>query len=76
MTTLPIELTCDLIAAAGWSINGNIYFGMVPGHNVSGGNILVNNPMNNSQYFCLNGTNIGELYHIFVAGEYDTKIKN
>ena len=79
VTTLPIELTCDLRAAAGWSINGDVYFivqlesGIVPDHNVSGGIILINNPLNNSEYFCSDGTNNGGLYRIFIAGEYDIK---
>ena len=76
VTTLPIELTCDVSLAVGWAVNGDVYLlnqlesGNAPGYNASGGNILINNPMNNSQYFCSDGRDIGGLYHIFIAGEY------
>ena len=40
------------------------------GLGLNGTNVVINNPMNNSQYFCSNGINDGEPYHIFVAGKY------
>ena len=40
------------------------------GHGRNGTNIVINNPMNNSEYFCSNGINNGEPYYIFVAGTY------
>ena len=79
VTTLPIELTCDVSSGVAWFINGDTYLlnelvsGNVPGHNVSGRNILINSPMNNSQYFCSDGLNVGGLYRIFIAGKYDIK---
>ena len=79
VTTLPIELTCDVSSGVAWFINGYAYLlnelvsGMAPGHNASGRNILINSPMNNSRYSCSDALNDGELYRIFIAGEYDIK---
>ena len=77
VTTLPIELTCDVSPAAAWLINNRTYLlnqlMTAPGHNVDGQNILINNPMNNSEYSCSDGTNNGGLYRIFIAGECDIK---
>ena len=72
-----MEFTCDVSAALGWWANGIAYLfnrlqnGDLPGHNVSGSNILItSNPMNNSQYVCSDGYNNGGMYRILVAGEY------
>jgi len=43
---------------------------LLPGHNLSGTNIVINTPINNIQYACSDGINIGGSYYIFVAGEY------
>ena len=71
------ELTCDINAGAAWVVNGDAYLlnslrnGGLPGHNASGKNILImNNLMNNSQYYCSNGETDGGIYRIFVAGEF------
>ena len=40
------------------------------GHGRNGTNIVINNPMNNSEYFCSDSLNNGEPYYIFVAGKY------
>ena len=57
-------------------VNGNSYLlnelqsGSLPGHNISGRNILImNNPINNSRYVCSDGLTIGGVYRILVAGE-------
>ena len=77
MTVLPIELTCDVSPGVAWLVNGNSYLllqlrsGSLPGHNVNGSNILITSiPMNNSQYVCSDGSSIGGVYRILVAGEY------
>ena len=66
---LPIELTCSVTegAAVSWSVNGTPYTlgeistGVLPGHNSTGTNILVNSPRNNTQYICVsNNTGMGD----------------
>ena len=72
-----VELTCDISPGVAWVVNNNSYLrnelrrGDVPGHNASGINILIlNNPLNNSQYACSDSDNEGRVYTILVAGEY------
>ena len=73
ITPSPIQLTCDVTPVAVWVVNNNTVLlnrlGTI-GHGVNGTNIVINNPMNNSEYLCSDGTNDGEPYHIFVAGKY------
>ena len=71
-----VELTCDISDGVAWVVNNNSYLrrdlrrGDLPGHNISGSNILImNNPINNSQYVCSNGDIEGGIYVILVAGE-------
>ena len=49
--------------------------GALPGHNVTGTNILINIPVNNTEYVCVSLIDGGESsndlpYYIIVAGEY------
>ena len=78
---LPIELTCIVTGLAAWSINGVAYLltslinGVVPGHDVTGTNILVYNPVNNTEYVCISYTNDSETrsvpaYINIITGEY------
>ena len=59
VTPLPIELTCNVSGTAAWRVNGTNYFlgeltnGDLPGHNRTGKNILVNSPVNNTEYICV-----------------------
>ena len=75
VTPLPIELTCDVPAAAAWRVNSTdftfpaIMGGMPSGYNVSGDNILIITPVNNTNYNCVNRSTVGEPYYVFVAGE-------
>ena len=75
VTPLPIELTCDVPAAAAWRVNSTdftfpaIMGGMPSGHNVSGDNILIITPVNNTKYSCINRSTVGEPYYVSVAGE-------
>ena len=75
VTPLPIELTCDVPAEQAWRVNSTdfsfltIMGGMLSGHNVSGANILIWTPMNNTNYKCVNRSTAGEPYYVFVAGE-------
>ena len=80
VTPLPIELTCNVTGVAAWRVNGTSYTlasltnGALPGHNRTGTNILVNNPVNNTEYICASTTNDGETSsdpaYIIIAGEY------
>jgi len=76
VTPLPIELTCDVTQGLGWIVNNNGFlFNQIasglPGHNHNGENIvIINTPINNTQYTCSDGIIIGQPYYTFVAGEY------
>ena len=80
-TPLPIELTCNVTGLAAWIVNdmtftiSQLASGRLPGHNRSASNILVNSPVNNTEYIC-----VSQLIHsdinsdpayIYVAGKYD-----
>ena len=81
LTSLPIELTCDVTGVViGWIVNGtdrllaSLTNGALPGHNVTGTNILVNSPANNTKYICVflndDGNQItSDTAHVFVAGK-------
>ena len=80
LTPLPIELTCNITGVAVWRVNGSYYFlndltsGLVPGHNATGTNILVNSPVNNTEYICalldVGGNTESDPAYIIIAGEY------
>ena len=74
---MTVELTCDVSPGVAWVINDTSYLrselwrGDLPGHNVSGNNIIImNNPMNNSYYACSDSDIEGGIYRILLAGEY------
>ena len=83
LTPLPIELTCNVTGVVtAWRVNGTSYTrnqltnGSLSGHNRTGANILVNIPVNNTQYFCVfldDNTNEGnsDPAYIIIAGKYD-----
>ena len=83
LTPLPIELTCSVIGVAAWRVNGTDYLlsdltnGALSGHNVTGTNILVNTPVNNTEYICVSLANDGETSsdpaYVIIAGEYIRK---
>ena len=65
-----------------WRINKKLYFiyfisnGILPGHNSSGTTILVNSPVNNTEYICVSPSNNPALNdvssdpaYIVIAGE-------
>ena len=71
-----VELTCDVSPGVAWVVNDTSYLrselrrGDLPGHNITGSNILIiNNPMNNSHYACSDSDVEGGVYRILVAGE-------
>ena len=77
---LPIELTCNVTGVALWRVNGTNYTldgltnGALQGHNRTGTNILVNSPVNNTEYICVSQANDREnssdSAYIIIAGEY------
>ena len=79
LTPLPIELTCNVTGFPLWRVNGTTYTltdltsGALPGHSRTGTNILVNSPMNNTEYVCISQTNNGDdnsdPAYIIIAGE-------
>ena len=58
-----IELICNVTGEPSWIVNGSGYSlsqlsnGALPGHNRTGTNILVNSPVNNTEYICQSATN-------------------
>ena len=80
LTPLPIELTCNVTGVAGWRVDNGSYTltelrnGALLGHNRTGTNILVNSPVNNTEYICVSQTNDGEIRsdpaYIIIAGEH------
>ena len=80
MTPLPIELTCNVTGFPSWRVNGTAYTpteltnGALPRHSRTGTNILVNSPMNNTEYICvsltIDGDDISDPAYIIIAGEY------
>ena len=81
LTPLPIELTCNVTGSTVWRVNGTDYLvttltnGVLPGHNRSGGNILVNSPFNNTEYICVSLVDDiiipSNPAYIIIAGECD-----
>ena len=82
LTPLPIELTCNVTEVPLWRVNGSFYTlvelsnGALPGHSHTGTNILINIPVNNTEYICVSVTNNGQTIsnsdqaYIIIAGEY------
>ena len=79
LTPLPIELTCNVTGVTIWSVNDTSYTlgelddGALPGHSRTGTNILVNSPVNNTEYICISFTNddamLSDPAYIIIAGE-------
>ena len=83
MTPLPIELTCRVTGGrvTAWIVNDINYEvvrlinNVVPGHNLTGTNLLVHSPVNNTEYICVFENDDGnETYsdpaYVVIAGEY------
>ena len=86
LTPLPIELTCNVTGVATWTVNntdytlGSLTNGELPGHSRTGSNILVNSPVNNTEYICVSTTNDGDVTsdpaYVIIAGEYILYVHN
>ena len=82
LTPLPIELTCNVEGTPLWRVNNGSYTltqlmnGDVTGHDRNGTNILVDEPLNNTEYICVCLLNQGKTEirsdpaYIIIAGEY------
>ena len=84
VTPLPIELTCNVAEIPIWIVNdtsyttGELANGVLPGHSRIGSNILVNSPVNNTEYICVSLRNDGGVpvssdpvyIIIIIAGEW------
>ena len=80
LTPLPIKLTCNVTKLTLWRVNGSNYFpddftsGLIPGHNATRTNILVNSPVNNTEYICVliyfSTITMSDPAYITIAGEY------
>ena len=76
VTPLPIELTCNITGIAAWKVNGTTFFlgSLTNGHNRRGTNILVDIPVNNTEYICVSQITIDDIIlsdpaYIIIAGE-------
>ena len=76
---LPINLTCIVTGVVTWRINGTFYIstnhinGALPGHHCVGTNLLIDSPVNNTEYICVSANNYSVLISdpalIIIAGE-------
>ena len=79
LTPLPIELICNVTGVVSWGVNDTSYLlsdltnGALPGHSRTGTDILVNSPVNNTEYICVSLTSDGNTRsdpaYIIIAGE-------
>ena len=76
LTPLPIELKCNCTGVVLWRVNKRLFTpiqitkGILPGHNLSGKNILVNSPVNNTEYICLTPSFTTGLHDIYSDPAY------
>ena len=82
VTPLPIELTCRATGSViAWIVNDTNYDVVqlinraLPGHELANTNILVNSPVNNTEYICVFENDDGnETYsdpaYVVIAGKY------
>ena len=78
----PIILNCTISdGSTGWSVNGApaislsaIRGGAIPGHNVSGTSLVINTPVNNTEYVCLSIRDEGDIpsepAFLYIAGMF------
>ena len=80
LTPLPIELMCNITGVPLWRVNdttytlGDLTNGALSGHSRTGTNILVNSPVNNTEYICvsqtIDGDSISDPAYIIIASEH------
>ena len=79
---LPIVLICNVTGFPSWEVNGtahtpgDLLAGNEPGHNASGANIVINIPMNDTEYICLSNILGARAARsppafLYIAGKYD-----
>ena len=79
VTSLPINLTCNVTGVVRWRINGAFYIptnhtnGTLPGHRHAGTNLSIHCPVNYTEYICVSTSNysilISDPAWIIIAGE-------
>ena len=78
ITLLPINLTCNVTGIVTWRINGTSYrpsdlTNTLPGHFLVGTKILIDSPVNNTEYICVSTNNYNVLISdpawMIIAGE-------
>ena len=83
-TMLPIELICNVTGFPTWDITfngteeeftpGALLDGDLAGHNISGSNLLINIPVNNSRYICISNVGVqttpSDPAFLYIAGKY------
>ena len=77
-----VQLTCEIFeGSTGWSVNGSnavtlsdINNSGLPGHSLNGTSLVINTPMNNTEYVCVSISDDGNLQSdpvfLFVAGKF------
>ena len=79
-TSLPIVLTCNVTGFASWIVNGTPYFtsqllaGLVDGHSANEADIVINIPMNDTEYICVSNTQSAAVNSssafLYIAGKF------
>ena len=80
-TSLPIEQICNVTGFPSWRVNGTLFTtghllaGNIEGHSANGANIVINVPMNDTEYICISNV-VGSQEvtsppaFLYIAGEY------
>ena len=84
-TPLPIELICNVTGFATWRVDFNngtngeftpngLLSGNLDGHSVSGPNILISVPVNNTEYVCVSNegrnASLSDSAFLYIAGKH------
>ena len=76
----PVEVTCTISqGSTGWRLNGDRIYtlteirnGSLTGHSLNGSNLVINTPINNTEYNCLSirddGNVISDPAFLYIAG--------
>ena len=79
---LPVELTCTISeGSTGWRVNGDRIYtlteirnGELAGHSLNGANLVINTPVNNTEYNCVSirddGNVISDPAFLYIAGMF------
>ena len=79
-----IQLACSITqGSTGWSVNGQPAVSLtgidangIPGHSRNGTNLVINTPVNNTEYACVSIRDDRDVFsdpaYLYIAGEYVT----